>query len=473
MRYKLSDLFELQMGKTPSRNNPNYWNSNDYSWVSISDMSSYDKYVSGTKEYISEQAVKESGIKTIPANTVIMSFKLSIGKTAITTGPIFSNEAIMAFIDKKTTTIDPEYIFYLFSGKNWDEGSNKAVMGKTLNKATLSNIEVDIPSLDIQKERIEKLNKISILIADKKQQLNQLDELIKARFVEMFGGPKTYPIKPLSDIAEYRNGLTYKPTDVSNDGTIVLRSSNIQNMQLDLNDIVRVKCDISNKKMVKENDILMCSRNGSAKLVGKVALIPSLQEQMSFGAFMMIIRSEYYSYLMTYFQLPEFRSQISTGTTTINQITRYMLDKVKLPVPDKASIDEFAAFVAQVDKSKFALQKSIISLMNLCSLWYNISNMFSSGYMGRLELIRALPTKEEKAKASRLVLREVLEQIFPEKSAKKKKKYSLLELIDCSPIRNYVNDDQITESLHFIRIIGIRAEHNQPVREKDVKIAVK
>ena len=150
-------------------------------------------------------------------------------------------------------------------------------------------------------------------------------------------------------------------------------------MQLDLNDIVRVKCDISNKKMVKENDILMCSRNGSAKLVGKVALIPSLQEQMSFGAFMMIIRSEYYSYLMTYFQLPEFRSQISTGTTTINQITRYMLDKVKLPVPDKASIDEFAAFVAQVDKSKFTLQNSIISLMNLSSLWYNIDNMFSSG----------------------------------------------------------------------------------------------
>ncbi|MBR6134106.1 restriction endonuclease subunit S, partial [Candidatus Saccharibacteria bacterium] len=221
MRYKLSDLFELQMGKTPSRNNPNYWDSNDYSWVSISDMSSYDKYVSGTKEYISEQAVKESGIKTIPANTVIMSFKLSIGKTAITTGPIFSNEAIMAFIDKKTTTIDPEYIFYLFSGKNWDEGSNKAVMGKTLNKATLSNIEVDIPSLDIQKERIEKLNKISILIADKKQQLNQLDELIKARFVEMFGD-RNYDIKPFKDVCDE----LFAGGDVKKDRTVKVADAN-------------------------------------------------------------------------------------------------------------------------------------------------------------------------------------------------------------------------------------------------------
>ncbi|MBQ1563729.1 DEAD/DEAH box helicase family protein, partial [Candidatus Saccharibacteria bacterium] len=146
--------------------------------------------------------------------------------------------------------------------------------------------------------------------------------------------------------------------------------------------------------------------------------------------------------------------------------------KCPLIVPPIELQNQFAACVARVDKSKFTLQNSIISLMNLSSLWYNMSNMFSSGYMGRLELIRALPTKEEKAKASRLVLREVLEQIFPEKSAKKKKKYSLLELIDCAPIKNYVNDDQVTESLHFIRIIGIRAEHNQPIREKDVKIAV-
>ena len=222
MWYKLSDLFDLQMGKTPSRNNPNYWNSNDYLWVSISDMSGYDKYVSSTKEYISELAVKESGIKTIPANTVIMSFKLSIGKTAITTDSIFSNEAIMAFIDKKTTAIDPEYIFYLFSGKDWDEGSNKAVMGKTLNKVTLSNIEVDIPSLDIQKERVDKLNKISTLIADKKQQLNQLDELVKARFVEMFKDED--PVFAFDDVLidDTKNGFKLDSSNYSNLGKIAI-----------------------------------------------------------------------------------------------------------------------------------------------------------------------------------------------------------------------------------------------------------
>lgn len=66
-------------------------------------------------------------------------------------------------------------------------------------------------------------------------------------------------------------------------------------------------------KYVQDNDILMCLRNGSARLVGKVALIKNHEETMSFGVFMMIIRSEYYSYLMTYFQLPAFRAQITTG----------------------------------------------------------------------------------------------------------------------------------------------------------------
>lgn len=65
-----------------------------------------------------------------------MSFKLSIGKTAITAEDMYSNEAIMAFHDKHVVDILPEYLFYMFKFKNWDEGSNKAVMGKTLNKAT-------------------------------------------------------------------------------------------------------------------------------------------------------------------------------------------------------------------------------------------------------------------------------------------------------------------------------------------------
>ena len=78
------------MGKTPSRNNPNYWNTNDNKWIAIGDLSQSGKYICETREWISDSAVKESGIRMIPANTVVMSFKLSIGKTAITSENMYS-----------------------------------------------------------------------------------------------------------------------------------------------------------------------------------------------------------------------------------------------------------------------------------------------------------------------------------------------------------------------------------------------
>lgn len=258
--------------------------------------------------------------------------------------------------------IIPEYLKYYFKSKGFQKSITSFVQGSTrasMKFGKMKTISIDLPDKETQLELTKKLNLIRVQIKIKTKELSLLDTLIKARFVEMFGNDESCLIRPLSDIAEYWNGLTYKPADVSSDGMIVLRSSNIQDSQLNLNDIVRVNCEVGDKKIVKKNDILMCSRNGSARLVGKVALIPELKETMSFGAFMMIIRSDYYPYLMTYFQLPAFRSQISTGTTTINQITRYMLDKVLLPVPDKAKLEDFANFVSQVDKSKFAVQKSL------------------------------------------------------------------------------------------------------------------
>ena len=340
MWYKLSDLFDLQMGKTPSRNNPNYWNSNDYLWVSISDMSGYDKYVSSTKEYISELAVKESGIKTIPANTVIMSFKLSIGKTAITTDSIFSNEAIMAFIDKKTTAIDPEYIFYLFSGKDWDEGSNKAVMGKTLNKVTLSNIEVDIPSLDIQKERVDKLNKISTLIANKKQHLNQLDELVKARFVEMFKDED--PVFAFDDVLidDTKNGFKLDSSNYSNLGKIAI---------------------------VDQGQKRICGYINAVD--GKA---PWSKEAIIFGD-----HTEMFKYINFPFYLGADGTKLlspKNGWNTrflyhyldINYHKRlgYMrhfkyLKEMSFIKPDLYRQEEFCMFCTQVDKSKFAVQKSL------------------------------------------------------------------------------------------------------------------
>ena len=180
----------------------------------------------------------------------------------------------------------------------------------------------------------------------------------------MFGdldkNTKQFPNRKLNEISAYWNGLTYKPADAveAGSGTLVLRSSNIQDGSLAFDDNVYVGCTIKEKLFVQDNDILMCSRNGSAALVGKTALIKGLTEPTTFGAFMMIIRSDYYSYLKTYFETPFFRNKISTGTSTINQITGKMLNEISLPVPDMDTVRRFEEFTHQSDKSKFVRFKS-------------------------------------------------------------------------------------------------------------------
>lgn len=230
----------------------------------------------------------------------------------------------------------------------------------------LKNYEFELPEMDKQRELAEVLWAMDATKKSYQELIAATDELVKSQFMEQFGdprsNPKGYPIRALSEIASYWNGLTYKPKDVADFGTIVLRSSNIQEGKLSFVDVVRVTCDIRERAYVEENDILMCSRNGSAELVGKVALIDRLDEPMAFGAFMMIIRSVYYEYLLQYFKMPAFREQINTGTATINQITNKMLDQVRLPVPQMEEIKKYASFVRQSDKSKFELEQTLSEL---------------------------------------------------------------------------------------------------------------
>ena len=195
-------------------------------------------------------------------------------------------------------------------------------LSPTINWRDLKTLEFELPDLATQRKLAETLWSINETMEAYKKLISATDELVKSQFMEQFGNldsnTKHYPIKKLSEIADYWNGLTYKPTDTVQDGTgiLVLRSSNIQNGALSFDDNVRVTCPIKEKLFVKENDILLCSRNGSAALVGKTALIKGLTEPMTFGAFMMIIRSSYYPFLKTYFEMPVFRKQISTGTCT-------------------------------------------------------------------------------------------------------------------------------------------------------------
>ena len=369
MRVKLKDIFDLQMGKTPSRSNLEYWNTTDYKWISIADLTKTSKYIFETKEYLSKSAIKDSGIKVIPANTVVMSFKLSIGKTAITKEDMYSNEAIMAFKDKHVINIIPEYIFYLFKYKNWEECSNKAVMGKTLNKATLSEIEVEICSIEKQRQIVNILDKIMSAVDGRKQELQLLDELIKARFVEMFGdpvkNPKGWEVVTIGDIVtEVRYG-TSKPA-VEGGKYPYLRMNNLTaDGHLDLNDLkyIDIPDDEIEKCVVRKGDVLF-NRTNSIELVGKTVVF-DLQEDMIIAGYIIRVRlnkrllPEILSQYMNLEALKDILRSMAKGAVNQANINAQELQSIKVYIPDMELQKQFIEMKNQVNKSKVAVQKAL------------------------------------------------------------------------------------------------------------------
>lgn len=246
----------------------------------------------------------------------------------------------------------------------WSVSHSKGSTNPYILFSDLSAYEFELPPLSEQRVLADKLWAAYRLKESYKKLLKATDEMVKSRFIEMVGDPRTNPKKwevyTLPELATYSIGLTYKPEQVCEDGTIVLRSGNIQNGQIFLDDLVKVNSPIKDNLWVKEGDILMCSRNGSASLVGKVAQIKSISKPMTYGAFMTIIRSEYSDFLYLYFQSANFREQISGGkSSTMNQITQKMLDKIEFPLPDKDTLNGLSSILRQADKSKFELNKSI------------------------------------------------------------------------------------------------------------------
>ena len=138
----------------------------------------------------------------------------------------------------------------------------------------------------------------------------------------------------LSMIGSTNIGLTYKPEDIIENGTMVLRSSNIVNGKIDLSDLVRVKTSIRDNQYIEENDILICARNGSKALVGKCAIFSGISERASFGAFMAVYRTAFFKYVYYFLNSNTFRSTFnSDDTKQINQLTQDMIKNSLIPLP--------------------------------------------------------------------------------------------------------------------------------------------
>ena len=312
--------------------------------------------------------------------------------------------------------LDTKYLYYALISKKLSKYSSGATIPHIYFK-DYKKEKIALISESEQKKVINILDRIIDIINKRKNQINLLEELVKSRFIEMFGDPikneKGWEVKKLGKIAECFIGITYKPEEISENGILVLRSGNIKNSKLNFENKLKIDKKINEKYFVKRNDILMCSRNGSAHLVGKVALINQNYKEVTFGAFMTVIRGEYSNYLYNYFKSEYFRnSKILKKTTTINQITKKELENISITLPPLSLQNEFAEFVNKIDKLKFLYNLKLYIFINLLKkliieiLFFLTFLTFSANI--RLDI--ELDEREEKMKYHRRSIEQIISE---------------------------------------------------------------
>ena len=161
--------------------------------------------------------------------------------------------------------------------------------------------------------------------------------------------PKDWDESKLLDHVSLVQGLTYTPENVKPTGTLVLRSSNIQNGRLWLEDNVYVNAHVPKEKMVEQGDILVCVRNGSSALIGKSCVLPELKHT-TFGAFMSVLRGDSTGYFAKLFESNIVQEQVrGRSNATINQITKKDFQSIQVTVPKKPEQEEIARTLSQFD----------------------------------------------------------------------------------------------------------------------------
>lgn len=173
--------------------------------------------------------------------------------------------------------------------------------------------------------------------------------------------PEDWEVAELGEIGQVVSGLTYSPQDVNDNGTLVLRSSNVQKENLSFEDTVYVDTEGLSYNPVIENDILICVRNGSKHLIGKNTLITKEVAGMAFGAFMSVFRSDLNNYLIQYFKTDIYNKEIHKNLgATINSINGSELKRFKVPLPPRSERQKIATILSTWDRA-IAKQERLIT----------------------------------------------------------------------------------------------------------------
>ena len=223
MRVKLGDIFEIGSGGTPSKSHPEYYGGN-IPWVKTGDLK--NEYLYEVEDFITEEGLNNSSAKMYEEDTVLIAmYGATIGATSILKMKACTNQACAAF--RKNEQVIPEYLYYFLQSQK-EKFVKDGVGGAQPNISAgyLKKVEMELPSLDEQKVIVDILDKISDVICKRSFELQSLDDLIKARFVELFGNvEKKIPLSSLCDVS---GGYSFKSGDITSDGAIkILQIGNV------------------------------------------------------------------------------------------------------------------------------------------------------------------------------------------------------------------------------------------------------
>lgn len=362
---KLGDVCNIQSGGTPSRGERNYWENGQIPWVKISDIKA--KFLNNTEEHITELGLKNSSAKVFPTGTILYTIFATLGETCILNIDAATNQAIAGIQIESDELIRDYLYYYLISRKDTVLAMGRGVAQNNINMKMLKDFEISIPPLDEQRRIAAVLDKVSGLIDKRREQLDKLDELVKARFVEMFGDETEFnrwKSCTIGDVADVCVGVVIKPTQYYTDkGIPAFRSLNIGEMCVKDGDWVYFTEEghqKNQKSVVRKNNVLVV-RSGAP---GTACVVSEKYDGYN-AVDIIIARPDNTKvnsiFLAAFTNMPHGMNQIRerTGGAAQQHFNVGGYKALRLIMPPMDQQQKFAAFFKQIEKSKLTIQRSL------------------------------------------------------------------------------------------------------------------
>ena len=359
MMARLGDICTVVSGSTPKSVVPEYWDG-DVKWITPAELDDDSYIISDSVRHITTLGVTKTGLKPFPAGTVILSSRAPIGKTAIAGCEMYCNQGFKNLVC--SNNIDSKYLYFFLSSKrDYLNSLGRGATFKEISKTIVENIEIPLPEMAEQKAITTRFENLMKLIQLRKTELEKLDQLVKSRFIELFGTENEFdkwPCCTIGDVADVCVGVVIKPTQYYTDkGIPAFRSLNIGEMHVKDSDWVYFTEEghqKNQKSVVHKNDVLVV-RSGAP---GTACV--ATEKYDGYNAVDIIIAHPDNSkvnsiFLAAFTNMPHGMNQIRerTGGAAQQHFNVGGYKAMRLIMPSIELQNQYAAFVEQTDKSKY------------------------------------------------------------------------------------------------------------------------